>query len=214
MRGCIDSTHFLWMRFFWSYTTQGVTRKKTTSTQIPFTQRSCKTAATKHCFQYCPTFQLFYLLMRWSTKIKMLVTLLVWSYSPKNVIMKNLDNCRSFLSRNRLFHHSNAISEKYTVNIVESYTVFKQTYFCCCSIFPLCYSPGWLFTVCADVFLMVHLLFSGSKSWRVYGRNAEEVKSALLAAHPGLTVVLNPEKPRRNSFEITLLNGGKGKEVE
>ncbi|CAG5990663.1 unnamed protein product [Menidia menidia] len=42
----------------------------------------------------------------------------------------------------------------------------------------------------------------------VYGRNAEEVKAALLAAHPGLTVVLNPEKPRRNSFEITLLDGG------
>uniref|UniRef100_A0A3B5K0Y1 Selenoprotein H n=1 Tax=Takifugu rubripes TaxID=31033 RepID=A0A3B5K0Y1_TAKRU len=40
----------------------------------------------------------------------------------------------------------------------------------------------------------------------VYGRNAEAVKSALLAAHPGLTVVLNPEKPRRNSFEITLLD--------
>uniref|UniRef100_A0A3Q1IC77 Selenoprotein H n=1 Tax=Anabas testudineus TaxID=64144 RepID=A0A3Q1IC77_ANATE len=42
---------------------------------------------------------------------------------------------------------------------------------------------------------------------KLYGRNAEEVKSALLAAHPGLTVVLNPEKPRRNSFEITLLDG-------
>uniref|UniRef100_A0A3Q3AIJ8 Selenoprotein H n=1 Tax=Kryptolebias marmoratus TaxID=37003 RepID=A0A3Q3AIJ8_KRYMA len=41
----------------------------------------------------------------------------------------------------------------------------------------------------------------------VYGRNAEEVKSALLAARPTLTVVLNPEKPRRNSFEITLLDG-------
>uniref|UniRef100_A0A8C4GYV4 Selenoprotein H n=1 Tax=Dicentrarchus labrax TaxID=13489 RepID=A0A8C4GYV4_DICLA len=41
----------------------------------------------------------------------------------------------------------------------------------------------------------------------LYGRNAEEVKSALLAAHPGLTVVLNPEKPRRKSFEITLLDG-------
>ncbi|XP_037636939.1 selenoprotein H isoform X2 [Sebastes umbrosus] len=40
-------------------------------------------------------------------------------------------------------------------------------------------------------------------------RNAEEVKSALLAAHPELTVVFNPEKPRRNSFEITLLDGGK-----
>ncbi|KAG7230359.1 hypothetical protein INR49_024464 [Caranx melampygus] len=36
-----------------------------------------------------------------------------------------------------------------------------------------------------------------------------EVKSALLAAHPDLNVVLNPEKPRRNSFEITLLDGGK-----
>uniref|UniRef100_A0A3Q1ENW6 Selenoprotein H n=1 Tax=Acanthochromis polyacanthus TaxID=80966 RepID=A0A3Q1ENW6_9TELE len=41
----------------------------------------------------------------------------------------------------------------------------------------------------------------------VYGRNAEEVKSALLAARPDLTVVLNPEKPRRNSFEVTLLDG-------
>lgn len=58
--------------------------------------------------------------------------------------------------------------------------------------------------------LMVDSL-SDSKSWRVYGRNAEEVKSALLAAHPGLTVILNPEKPRRNSFEVTLLDGGKGK---
>lgn len=48
----------------------------------------------------------------------------------------------------------------------------------------------------------------------MYGRNAEEVKSALLAAHAGLTVVLNPEKPRRNSFEITLLDGGKGEECE
>lgn len=53
----------------------------------------------------------------------------------------------------------------------------------------------------------------GSKSWRVYGRNAEEVKSAILAAHPEMTVVLNPEKPRRNSFEITLLGGGKGEDV-
>lgn len=43
----------------------------------------------------------------------------------------------------------------------------------------------------------------------MYGRNAEEVKSALLAAHPELTVVLNPKKPRRNSFEITLMDGGK-----
>uniref|UniRef100_A0A665TBR2 Selenoprotein H n=1 Tax=Echeneis naucrates TaxID=173247 RepID=A0A665TBR2_ECHNA len=45
------------------------------------------------------------------------------------------------------------------------------------------------------------------KGQEVYGRNAEEVRSALLAARPGLTVVLNPEKPRRNSFEITLMDG-------
>uniref|UniRef100_A0A3Q2XUL7 Selenoprotein H n=1 Tax=Hippocampus comes TaxID=109280 RepID=A0A3Q2XUL7_HIPCM len=42
---------------------------------------------------------------------------------------------------------------------------------------------------------------------QVYGRNAEGVKAALLAARPELTVVLNPEKPRRNSFEITLIEG-------
>ena len=48
----------------------------------------------------------------------------------------------------------------------------------------------------------------------MYGRNAEEVKSALLAACPRLTVVLNPEKPRKKSFEITLLDGGKGEKVE
>lgn len=47
----------------------------------------------------------------------------------------------------------------------------------------------------------------------MYGRNAEAVKTALLAAHPGLTVVLNPEKPRRNSFEITLLDEGKGEQI-
>uniref|UniRef100_A0A3Q3QUH6 Selenoprotein H n=1 Tax=Monopterus albus TaxID=43700 RepID=A0A3Q3QUH6_MONAL len=47
----------------------------------------------------------------------------------------------------------------------------------------------------------------GENGQQVYGRNAEEVKSALLAAIPGLTVVVNPEKPRRNSFEITLLDG-------
>uniref|UniRef100_A0A4W6ENC0 Selenoprotein H n=1 Tax=Lates calcarifer TaxID=8187 RepID=A0A4W6ENC0_LATCA len=47
----------------------------------------------------------------------------------------------------------------------------------------------------------------GENDQEVYGRNAEEVKSALLAARPELTVVLNPEKPRRNSFEITLLDG-------
>lgn len=44
----------------------------------------------------------------------------------------------------------------------------------------------------------------------MYGRNAEGVKAALLAARPELTVVLNPEKPRRNSFEITLIEAGKG----
>lgn len=43
----------------------------------------------------------------------------------------------------------------------------------------------------------------------MYGRNAQEVKTALLAAHPELTVVLNPKAPRRNSFEIILLDGGK-----
>lgn len=46
----------------------------------------------------------------------------------------------------------------------------------------------------------------------MYGRNAEEVKSALLAARPELTVELNPEKPRKKTFEITLLDGGKGEE--
>ncbi|XP_047441616.1 selenoprotein H-like [Mugil cephalus] len=47
------------------------------------------------------------------------------------------------------------------------------------------------------------------KSCRVYRCHAEGVKSALLAARPGLTVVLNPEKPRKKSFEVTLLDGGK-----
>uniref|UniRef100_A0AAQ4R6G8 Selenoprotein H n=1 Tax=Gasterosteus aculeatus aculeatus TaxID=481459 RepID=A0AAQ4R6G8_GASAC len=37
-----------------------------------------------------------------------------------------------------------------------------------------------------------------------------EVKSALLAAQPELTVVINPEKPRRKCFEITLLDGETG----
>uniref|UniRef100_A0A8C2XQK2 Selenoprotein H n=1 Tax=Cyclopterus lumpus TaxID=8103 RepID=A0A8C2XQK2_CYCLU len=49
----------------------------------------------------------------------------------------------------------------------------------------------------------------GEKGQGLYGRNAEEVKSALLVAHPELIMVFNPEKPRRNSFEITLLDGGK-----
>ncbi|KAL3973093.1 hypothetical protein ACER0C_024300 [Sarotherodon galilaeus] len=39
--------------------------------------------------------------------------------------------------------------------------------------------------------------------------NAEEVKSALLAACPALPVILNPEKPRKKSFEITLMDGDK-----
>lgn len=47
------------------------------------------------------------------------------------------------------------------------------------------------------------------KSWRVYGRNAEGVREALAASHPKLLVVLNPQKPRRNSFEITLMEGDK-----
>lgn len=46
----------------------------------------------------------------------------------------------------------------------------------------------------------------------MYRRHAEEVKSALLAARPELTVELNPEKPRKKTFEITLLDGGKGEE--
>uniref|UniRef100_A0A3B4AEC3 Selenoprotein H n=1 Tax=Periophthalmus magnuspinnatus TaxID=409849 RepID=A0A3B4AEC3_9GOBI len=45
----------------------------------------------------------------------------------------------------------------------------------------------------------------------MYGRNAQEVKSALLDARPDLTVVLNPQKPRRNSFEITWMDGDKEK---
>uniref|UniRef100_A0A3Q3KP04 Selenoprotein H n=1 Tax=Mastacembelus armatus TaxID=205130 RepID=A0A3Q3KP04_9TELE len=58
-----------------------------------------------------------------------------------------------------------------------------------------------------EVSYFYHTIIIGKYS--MYGRNAEEVKSALLAAHPELTVVLNPEKPRRNSFEITLLDGDK-----
>uniref|UniRef100_A0A667Y2N0 Selenoprotein H n=1 Tax=Myripristis murdjan TaxID=586833 RepID=A0A667Y2N0_9TELE len=40
-------------------------------------------------------------------------------------------------------------------------------------------------------------------------RNAKAMKAALLAAHPDLTVVFKPGKPRRDSFEITLVDGGK-----
>ncbi|KAG7275761.1 hypothetical protein CRUP_009864 [Coryphaenoides rupestris] len=41
------------------------------------------------------------------------------------------------------------------------------------------------------------------------GGGLRGVKQALLAARPDLTVVLNPEKPRRNSFEVTLVEGEK-----
>uniref|UniRef100_A0A8C7FCS9 Selenoprotein H n=1 Tax=Oncorhynchus kisutch TaxID=8019 RepID=A0A8C7FCS9_ONCKI len=47
----------------------------------------------------------------------------------------------------------------------------------------------------------------------VYGRNAEGVRVALLAAYPDLTVVLNPQKPRSKSFEVILFEGEKGKDV-
>lgn len=43
----------------------------------------------------------------------------------------------------------------------------------------------------------------------MYGRNADVVREALLAVHPELHVVLNPQKPRRNSFEVTLVEGSK-----
>ncbi|TSV81505.1 Selenoprotein H [Bagarius yarrelli] len=35
------------------------------------------------------------------------------------------------------------------------------------------------------------------------------LREALLAAHPALRVLLNPQKPRRNSFEISLIEGSK-----
>ncbi|KAG5846168.1 hypothetical protein ANANG_G00146950 [Anguilla anguilla] len=37
----------------------------------------------------------------------------------------------------------------------------------------------------------------------------EGIRGALQAAHPDLRVLLNPQKPRRNSFEVTLLSEGK-----
>jgi len=43
----------------------------------------------------------------------------------------------------------------------------------------------------------------------VYRRAAEGVRGALLAVHPELKVILNPEKPRKKSFDITLIDGGK-----
>ncbi|KAI5624848.1 selenoprotein H, partial [Silurus asotus] len=42
---------------------------------------------------------------------------------------------------------------------------------------------------------------------RVYGRNADAVREALLASRSELRVLLNPQKPRRNSFEVTLIEG-------
>lgn len=48
----------------------------------------------------------------------------------------------------------------------------------------------------------------------MYGRNAEGVRVALLAACPDLTVVLNPHKPRSKSFEVILFEGEKGKDVQ
>uniref|UniRef100_A0A8C9UXK9 Selenoprotein H n=1 Tax=Scleropages formosus TaxID=113540 RepID=A0A8C9UXK9_SCLFO len=45
--------------------------------------------------------------------------------------------------------------------------------------------------------------------WSV--RHAEGLREALEASNPELKVQINPEKPRRNSFEVTLF--GEGKEV-
>uniref|UniRef100_A0A8C9QXE9 Selenoprotein H n=1 Tax=Scleropages formosus TaxID=113540 RepID=A0A8C9QXE9_SCLFO len=42
-------------------------------------------------------------------------------------------------------------------------------------------------------------------------RHAEGLREALEASNPELKVQINPEKPRRNSFEVTLF--GEGKEV-
>uniref|UniRef100_A0A4X2KCK5 Selenoprotein H n=1 Tax=Vombatus ursinus TaxID=29139 RepID=A0A4X2KCK5_VOMUR len=39
---------------------------------------------------------------------------------------------------------------------------------------------------------------------RVYARHAEAVSQALRLARPELPVLLNPTKPRRSSFEVTL----------
>uniref|UniRef100_A0A8D2LI32 Selenoprotein H n=2 Tax=Varanus komodoensis TaxID=61221 RepID=A0A8D2LI32_VARKO len=40
---------------------------------------------------------------------------------------------------------------------------------------------------------------------RVFGRNADAVSQALQQAFPDALVEINPEKPRRNSFEVALL---------
>uniref|UniRef100_A0A673KAZ6 Selenoprotein H n=1 Tax=Sinocyclocheilus rhinocerous TaxID=307959 RepID=A0A673KAZ6_9TELE len=41
----------------------------------------------------------------------------------------------------------------------------------------------------------------------------KEKLGALVASHPELRVVLNPQKPRRNSFEITLMEGDKAEVI-
>lgn len=38
----------------------------------------------------------------------------------------------------------------------------------------------------------------------MYQRRANEIGSALAEAFPGVSLVFNEQKPRRNSFEITL----------
>ena len=47
----------------------------------------------------------------------------------------------------------------------------------------------------------------------MYREHAEKVKVALLAAHPDLKVLLNPQKPRKKSFDVTLVEGGKGEQL-
>ncbi|XP_062380715.1 selenoprotein H-like [Sardina pilchardus] len=53
------------------------------------------------------------------------------------------------------------------------------------------------------------IVIEHSKSCRVYRQHAEAVKSAIQAAHPDMCVELNPQKPRRYSFDISLLDAGK-----
>ncbi|CDQ61240.1 unnamed protein product [Oncorhynchus mykiss] len=50
--------------------------------------------------------------------------------------------------------------------------------------------------------------FNTVKSDEFTGVNAEGVRVALLAAHPDLIVVLNPQNPQSKSFEVML--GRKG----
>uniref|UniRef100_A0A9R1SID5 Selenoprotein H n=2 Tax=Cyprinus carpio TaxID=7962 RepID=A0A9R1SID5_CYPCA len=44
-------------------------------------------------------------------------------------------------------------------------------------------------------------------------KDEETGQRALAASHPELCVVLNPQKPRRNSFEIILMEGDKAEVV-